>query len=105
MNTIIDIGAINASLITKRFKEDERRIGLFLSAVAKKTVELATSSPTQLQPFVSASADLVSRWIAKPRKLSLGDLFKDPFSELRKETRLFAADWDLDPVFRKAMGL
>jgi len=83
---------------------DIQRISLFTAAVSQKAVELSVSNPLRVPDFVRDSAVLMSKWMDKTRRLSLADLFRDPYKELRNETRGFAAKWDLDPFFRDLMG-
>lgn len=102
---IIDLQDISTNLIRRKFEQDERRIGLFVSAVGKKLGELAVSDPDHVQPFAIASSVLIAQWIQRARKFQFPkDLFNDPFKQLRQDTREFAAVWNLDPVFIKAMG-
>lgn len=104
--TQIDIKTFFESLIGL-YRKDAISVGLFTAAVAKKTMELAIADPTRLAEFVYISTDLSTRYINRGfdvAKNPFGWLFKDPFKELRAETRTFAATWDLDSEFRKIIG-
>lgn len=98
---MIDLALI--APILGKAASDERRIGLFVSAVQKKALEMV-SSPRTLQVFAQDSSQLISRWIGRARKLSFADLFRDPFKALREETRGFARKWELDPEFLREIG-
>jgi hypothetical protein len=109
----VDIGAL-----AKTAKKDEERIKLFVLAVARKEAEYAMTALATLAidpvkageiaaeatRFSKGAANLVQDWLVRFKKLSLADLWRDPYKELRQQTRVFAADWDLDPAFRQAMG-
>lgn len=85
--------------------KDVKRIGLFLAAVAEKVTELMVTNPEKVQPFIQESSVLVSKWLDKSKKLQFPiDFFRDPFKQLRQETRDFAAKWELNFVFRNLMG-
>ncbi len=83
--------------------KDAQRIAMFSAAIAQKSVEMA-SFGEEVEAFVMAASGLIYKWIDRSRKLSLADLFRDPYRELREETRRFAAEWELDEAFRQAMG-
>lgn len=83
--------------------KDAKRIALFTAAVAKKTVDIINSGD-DTRAFLEASSSLVYQWIDRSRKLSLADLFRDPFKSLREETRRFAVEWELDSVLRDVLG-
>ncbi|MBX3117863.1 MAG: hypothetical protein KF784_02275 [Fimbriimonadaceae bacterium] len=83
--------------------KDARRIAMFGAAVSQKALEMGVAGG-DLEAFLSAAAVLVYKWIDRGRKLSLMDLFRDPYKELRDETRRFALEWELDEGFRREMG-
>lgn len=100
----VDLGIIFPELIAK-FHKDELHMSMFITAVAKKTVEITQQEVSALNPFVSAAADLVGQWIHKATHLGITDIESgDPFKPLRDETRMFANRWVLDPAFIAALG-
>lgn len=93
------------SKIPPSVEKDERRMQLFVAAVAQKVRELsATGETDRILVFTREASSLVARWAARATKLSFADLFRDPFKDLRVQTRQFAANWELDDRFRKEMG-
>lgn len=102
---------INLKLVlsgmNKTYRQDAHRIGLFVAAIASKSVEIATTNPNDLQAFAVSSSDLIAAWTNRTIDVAKSPLkfaFKDPFKELRAQTRTFANVWSLDPVFVTAMG-
>ena len=101
----LDLGAILASLPVN-VKKDARRIALFQSAVASKTLELATEGNfNNALVFVSEAAILIQRWVDRSLKFQFPkDFLTDPYKTLREDTRKFGRQWQLDPVFMEEMG-
>lgn len=83
--------------------KDARRVAGFLTAVASKASEIIASGG-DARLLLQAASGLMYRWVDRGRRLSLGDLFRDPYKALREETRRFAVEWELDNDFREMMG-
>jgi hypothetical protein len=105
--TLIDLASLIKSLPAKLDK-DERRMRLFVAAVSNKSVLLsAAANPTAVYTafnFAQESGILIAAWALRAKKFSFADLFRDPYKDLREQTRAFGARWDLDPLFRSEMG-
>jgi hypothetical protein len=96
---------------TARWTTDERRVRLFIAAVQKKTLEIASSGNVKaLQDFAVESGALVSAGVTVAAKMQfpkdgIRALFGwDPYAEWRNQVRTFAASWNLDPIFIQEMG-
>ncbi len=93
-----------------KFDKDARRIAMFTHACQAKALELLATNPKMLPDFMSASSHMAGRWVEgfskAHKKISLASIFskKDPFFNLREDTRVFAKVWKLDPKFIKEMG-
>lgn len=104
MGPEVDLVDIFPQLIAK-YQRDELHMSMFITAVAKKTVEITQQEVSQLNAFVLAASSLVGDWIHKATHLGIADIESgDPFKPLRDETRLFAQRWVLDPAFIAALG-
>lgn len=103
----LEIANVISSLRAK-YQKDAFRIALFEAAVVHKTTELATTNPSDVPTFARASAGLMGDWVNKTMDIAKNPwkyLFsKDPYFDLRKQTRVFAANWTLDAAFVDAMG-
>lgn len=104
----VDLGSIFTQL-EARLQKDELHMAMFVTAVAKKTVEITQQQVSMLNPFVEASAALVGAWVHKATHLGIADIENeiegiDLFKDLRNQTRAFAAHWVLDPALIKALG-
>lgn len=103
MEIAVDLASIFTQLEAK-FQKDELHISMFITAVAKKTVEITQQEVSKLDAFVLASSSLVGDWV---KRAAMGIKLigiPDPFHELREETRQFARTWVLDPAFIAALG-
>lgn len=99
--TKIDLKSLK--VIFPSAEKDAQRISLFLSAVAKKTLELAAKGEDPFA-FIAASGTHIQLYFKGVKKWSIADLFRDPFAKTRQETRAFAKAWGLDQVFIDSMG-
>ena len=89
------------------FEKDAERIGLFVVAVAEKAIQLVATpvdAPFDIGDFTKEAGNLVAAWYHKAGHLSFADMFRDPFKDLRQQTRVFATKWSLDPAFVALMG-
>jgi hypothetical protein len=96
---------------TARWTTDERRVRLFIAAVQKKTLDIASTGNVQaLQGFALEAGALASAGVTIAAKMQfpkdgLRALFGwDPYADWRNQVRDFAAKWNLDPIFIQEMG-